>query len=122
MKKGIFALIGLSLVFALIGCGKKDTTMNHDKMKNMAAKEAVQIDEPVVYYTCPMKMHKDVHSSKPGTCTKCNMDLVPAVITSVNEKEFYGCPMEAHSHVRSSEPGVCDECGMKLKPMKLKQI
>jgi RND family efflux transporter MFP subunit len=28
-------------------------------------------------YTCPMKIHADVVSNKPGKCTKCEMDLVP---------------------------------------------
>jgi hypothetical protein len=28
-------------------------------------------------YTCPMAVHADVVSDKPGKCPKCEMDLVP---------------------------------------------
>lgn len=82
-------------------------------------KTAEGLVEPVIYYTCPMEEHSDVHSSEPGKCPECGMDLVAAVETSEETAEFYGCPMEEHSHVRSAGPGSCPECGMDLKPMRL---
>jgi RND family efflux transporter MFP subunit len=33
---------------------------------------------PATLYTCPMAVHGDVVSDKPGKCPKCGMDLVPA--------------------------------------------
>ncbi|HZI32148.1 MAG TPA: efflux RND transporter periplasmic adaptor subunit, partial [Candidatus Binatia bacterium] len=33
---------------------------------------------PATLYTCPMAVHADVVSDKPGKCPKCGMDLVPA--------------------------------------------
>jgi hypothetical protein len=75
--------------------------------------------ETLIYYTCPMDAHKNVHSSEPGTCSECSMALVQAVTTSVEEMDFYGCPMEIHSHIRGEEPGTCTECSMALKPMRL---
>jgi multidrug efflux pump subunit AcrA (membrane-fusion protein) len=32
---------------------------------------------PTTLYTCPMAIHADVVSDKPGKCPKCEMDLVP---------------------------------------------
>ena len=33
-------------------------------------------EPPLRLYTCPMAEHADVVSDKPGTCPKCEMDLV----------------------------------------------
>lgn len=115
MKKILLPVIGLSLILLMVGCGKKEES----KEANTETKKMAQVDEPVIYYTCPMESHKDVHSKEAGKCTKCNMDLVPGVITSEEKMEYYGCPMLIHSHVRSDKPGTCDDCGMKLKPMRL---
>ncbi|NQV37980.1 MAG: hypothetical protein HQ509_08250 [Candidatus Marinimicrobia bacterium] len=92
------------------------TEKGHDMMGKM---DHMEMDTTVVYYTCPMKSHKHIHSSESGKCTKCGMTLVKAEITTIEEAEFYGCPMESHSHVRSAEEGACTECGMKLMPMEL---
>jgi hypothetical protein len=35
----------------------------------------------VLYYTCPMPEHSDVHSDKPGKCPKCGMTLIPVMET-----------------------------------------
>ncbi len=35
------------------------------------------VASPVTLYTCPMAMHADVVSDRPGKCPKCGMDLVP---------------------------------------------
>jgi hypothetical protein len=32
---------------------------------------------PAILYTCPMAVHADVVSEKPGDCPKCGMKLVP---------------------------------------------
>lgn len=84
-----------------------------------------------VTYTCPM--HPEVHSSKPGKCPKCGMNLVkekakqkpkstqkvkPKIKADVPMKtgkssvEVYTCPM--HPEVVSDKPGNCPKCGMKL--------
>lgn len=104
-------------VLFVIGCSKSDTA----KPQQAAQTEETKVEEKLVYYTCPMEMHKHVHSDKPGKCPECDMDLVKVVITSEENKDFYGCPMEAHSHVRSDKPGSCDDCGMILKPMRLEK-
>lgn len=33
----------------------------------------------LLYYTCPMPEHSDVHSDKPGKCPKCGMTLIPVM-------------------------------------------
>ena len=63
-------------------------------------------------YTCPM--HPQVTSDKPGTCSKCGMNL------SLSKKEqmkmevmkTYTCPM--HPDVTSTKKGKCPKCGMDM--------
>ena len=62
-------------------------------------------------YACPM--HPEVTDSKPGTCPKCGMQLVPAQ-TESPERSAYACPM--HPEVTDSKPGTCPKCGMTLVP------
>ncbi len=119
-------VFGLVILAVFGACGKSkapemvEQKMDHSSM-TMAEVDKGQVnpDERVIYYTCPMKSHKHVHSAEPGKCEECGMALVAGVVTSEEHKEFYGCPMEVHSHVRSDKPGVCEDCGMKLKPMRL---
>jgi len=33
----------------------------------------------LLYYTCPMPEHSEVHSDKPGKCPKCGMTLIPVM-------------------------------------------
>ena len=99
----------------IMGCSKSDS---ESAQPATPADQAVA-EETVIYYTCPMEAHKHVHSDQPGTCSECQMALVKAVTTSVENMEFYGCPMEAHSHIRGEETGTCTECSMALKPMRL---
>lgn len=87
--------------------------------KAAAVKMTAEVEETVIYYTCPMAEHKHVHSDSAGTCSECNMALVAGVLTLEEKKDFYGCPMLEHSHVRSNQPGTCADCGMTLKPMRL---
>jgi hypothetical protein len=92
-----------------------------------------------IIYTCTM--HPEITSDKPGTCTKCGMNLVqkanaqytctmhPEVISDspgkcpkckmdlvMKSSALYSCPM--HPEVTSMEPGKCPKCGMKLKKAK----
>jgi P-type Cu+ transporter len=60
-------------------------------------------------WTCPM--HPEIVSSKPGSCPKCGMALVPMVLPAAPE---YTCPM--HPEIRSPKPGSCPKCGMALVP------
>jgi hypothetical protein len=46
-------------------------------VSNQAGAEKTQA-LPATLYTCPMASHADVVSDKPGKCTKCEMELVPA--------------------------------------------
>jgi FtsP/CotA-like multicopper oxidase with cupredoxin domain len=63
-------------------------------------------------YACPM--HPEVTDSKPGTCPKCGMQLVPVQTESL-ERSAYACPM--HPEVTDSKPGTCPKCGMQLVPV-----
>lgn len=109
-------LLALSLVLA-VGCSKKEPESSGEATPAPAA--VAEVEESLIYYTCPMESHKHVHSDQPGSCPECQMALVRGVTTSVENREFYGCPMETHSHIRRNEPGTCSECSMTLKPMRL---
>ncbi len=67
-------------------------------------------------YACPM--HPEVADSKPGTCPKCGMQLVPVQMESP-EQSAYVCPM--HPEVTDSKPGTCPKCGMQLVPAQAEQ-
>lgn len=92
-----------------------------------------------ITYTC--SMHPEITSDKPGTCSKCGMDLVqktsvqytcpmhPEVTSDspgkcpkckmdlvVKSSALYSCPM--HPEVTSMEPGKCPKCGMNLQKAK----
>ncbi len=117
MKKSL--LVAFVAILVIAGCSKKEHQhmgMEGKKAMNMTVSED---NEMLVYYTCPMESHKHVHSKEAGKCPECNMDMVKAVVTTVEHSEFWGCPMESHSHVRKTEAGTCEDCGMKLKPMRL---
>lgn len=129
-------VIALSAVLIVsCGDGKKDPHAGHDHSATMEKKTTQDMGgdnhasmemakktaagEKLIYYTCPMESHKQVHSADPGQCPECNMALVAGTITTEDKMDFYGCPMLIHSHVRQEEPGRCDECKMVLKPMRL---
>ena len=117
-------LMVLVLVAGLvIACGeeKEVPQMKADAHAGMKMAKPAADEEKMIYYTCPMESHKHIHSAEPGTCSECNMTLVPGVLTSEDKMEYYGCPMLIHSHVRAEAPGRCDECKMELKPMRLKK-
>jgi len=61
-------------------------------------------------WICPM--HPEIVSSKPGSCPKCGMALVPTIPAAAAE---YTCPM--HPEIRSPKPGNCPKCGMALVPV-----
>ena len=130
MRHLLFIVLPLFLISFACSQEKQDkANMKTDKQMKEMDHSAMQkadsmqmVDEKIIYYTCPMEVHKAVHSDKPGKCPECGMALVPAVVTTKEMAEFYGCPMEAHSHVRSDKPGKCPECGMELKPMRLKKM
>jgi len=77
-------------------------------------------------YSCPM--HPDVTSDKPGTCSKCGMNLTlsPKEKMKMEVMKIYSCPM--HPEVTSDKSGVCPKCGMNLtrqkksKKMKMKKM
>ena len=66
----------------------------------------------VVEYACPM--HPEVRQGQPGSCSKCEMALEPAVPVAAEAKTDHVCPM--HPQVVSSAPGSCPICGMALEP------
>jgi len=102
-----------------------DMDHSHDKMSmgSESKMEHKQMNTAgnIAYYTCPMESHKYIHSSEPGACPDCGMDLVAVTKVSPDQADYYGCPMPEHSQVRSDQPGQCPECGMNLKPFKLEQ-
>jgi hypothetical protein len=107
------------LIF-LVSCSKEESAKDQAQAK-MEQEAAVKdtTTEQLVYYTCPMPEHKEIHSSQPGNCSLCKMKLVKAVVTSKDKAEFYGCPMPEHSYVRQDSAGTCPDCRMQLKPMRL---
>lgn len=83
-------------------------------------------------YSCPM--HAVIKSDKPGSCTKCGMDLKKMEVShkmqdidgmkmdslKMNAPEMvktFTCPM--HPETTSSKLGTCSKCGMKLVEKKL---
>ena len=115
----MFVAFALS-VFIIFSCGEKDAAKEQAaaKMEHLSTMPDTT-GEKLIYYTCPMPEHKEMHSAEPGKCSKCDMDLVKAVVTTEDKSEFYGCPMPEHSHVRQDSAGTCNDCGMQLKPMRL---
>ena len=76
----------------------------------------------MLYYTCPMPEHANVHEDKPGKCPLCAMTLIPVMASpetpAASAKKLapkYFCPM--HPEVTSDEPGKCPKCGMDLVPV-----
>ena len=70
-------------------------------------------------YSCPM--HSEVKSLQPGKCSKCGMDLIPAVYEKIDStkssgtastEDYYTCTM--HPEVHADQPGSCPKCGMDL--------
>lgn len=118
--KVLAAVLFLGLTVSSCSGGEEQNNKNNSVVMELG-KAGEDLVETVIYYTCPMEEHSHIHSSEPGECPECGMDLVAAVETSEENVEFYGCPMEEHSHVRTDEPGSCPECGMDLKPMRLKK-
>ncbi len=113
-------IVALILIW---GCGQNKETKvekaDHSEHKMDLAADSSGAEEKLIYYTCPMKEHKHIHSAVPGICSECNMEMAAGVTTSKEKMEYYGCPMEIHSHVRSDKEGTCKDCGMDLKPMRL---
>ena len=76
----------------------------------------IQPGGKVLYYTCPMPEHANVHEDKPGKCPLCGMTLIPVMAApDVKARQLYTCPM--HPEVISDEPGKCPKCGMDLVPV-----
>jgi hypothetical protein len=46
---------------------------------SQATLEKLQPGGKLLYYTCPMPEHSDVHLDKPGNCPKCGMTLIPVM-------------------------------------------
>lgn len=109
------------VLLTFLACDKKDDhkAESHEHESHDMTQQVAGDNEKVVYYTCPMESHKQIHAKEPGKCPECGMEMVAGVITTVENMEYYGCPMLSHSHVRKEKPGKCDECGMMLKPMRL---
>jgi hypothetical protein len=71
MKRSAATVCSLILFWAgLIACGSPATNRNHGKV-NDPGKEL---------YICPMDT--DIHSDKPGTCSRCGMDLEKQTINN----------------------------------------
>ena len=39
----------------------------------------IQPGGKILYYTCPMPEHSDIHEDKPGKCPICGMTLIPVM-------------------------------------------
>lgn len=61
-------------------------------------------------YVCPM--HPDVQSRRPGTCSKCRMEL--AGVRAGLRRDFFFCPR--HPGLTSEAAGTCSQCGAALSP------
>lgn len=97
MKKLLLIQI---LVVLFAACKNKDSTTGQ---QSASAKEM---------YTCPMP-EDSVFSDKPGSCSKCGMDLVKMEQNHATAHDAsYTCPM--HPDVVKDQPGSCPICGMDL--------
>src|SRR5512141_2825174 len=93
-----------------------------------ATLQKLQPGGKLLYYTCPMPEHSDVHESGPGKCSKCGMTLIPIMEQPKIEQstnttaaaalpaKLYTCPMASHADVVSDKPGKCSKCEMDLVP------
>jgi hypothetical protein len=90
MKKMIILAIAMILFMGLAVAQTDNTSPNN-------LKDATKTG---ITYTCPM--HPEITSDKPGTCSKCGMDLVQKASVQ------YTCPM--HPEVISDSPGKCPKC------------
>lgn len=62
-------------------------------------------------YTCPMSSHAHVLQYGEGSCSECNMKLVP--LAETDDRPVYVCPMTECETVQDHK-GTCDVCGMNL--------
>ncbi|KAA3656335.1 MAG: hypothetical protein DWQ10_15600 [Calditrichaeota bacterium] len=115
----LIKILALLAVLVLTACQQKQDQDTEKMIPGEMKQEMTASGEKVIYYTCPMEEHKNMHSAEPGKCSECGMALVAGVVTTEEKMEYYGCPMLTHSHVRQAEAGKCAECGMFLKPMRL---
>ena len=73
----------LVMLLLLLACGSKktaeeQTTLEVPAISNHEMSDSI-IGNKIMYYTCPMKSHKHIHSNEAGKCPECGMELVAAV-------------------------------------------
>ena len=76
-------IIWLVIALGLLACSGKKTVEEQTKQKVQAVDtheiSESTIGDKVMYYTCPMKSHKHIHSQEAGKCPECGMNLVAVV-------------------------------------------
>ncbi|MFA6978104.1 MAG: heavy metal-binding domain-containing protein [Ignavibacteriaceae bacterium] len=104
----IFAFINISMMARGTDSADPSSYLDH--------KTELSVD---TIYSCPM--HSEVKSLQPGKCSKCGMDLIPAVYEKIDStkssgtastEDYYTCTM--HPEVHADQPGSCPKCGMDL--------
>jgi hypothetical protein len=88
MKKTII-LSALAFTMTIIACNNPST--KNESSGNVNSFDTTKLAQGVVFYQCPM--HPEQLSDKPGSCSKCGMDL---------EKKEKSGASEMHEHSDST--------------------
>lgn len=109
----IVLLIATPSLFAQ--CHGGGGSQNSKETKSTKQSDAATNSDEVIFYACPM--HPEVASLKPGTCSKCGMNLEQKKANLVKTEQqkdsvYYTCSM--HPEVKEAKPGNCPKCGMEL--------
>lgn len=72
MKK-VIILKSIVIAVVLSSCGSKSTTSDGATNASVQTLDTTKLAKGATFYQCPMDM--EVLSDKPGSCSKCAMDL-----------------------------------------------
>jgi len=113
----MYKIIYYVFVFTFINISMMAKSADSANPSNFLDKETKLSADTI--YSCTM--HPEVKSIQPGKCSKCGMDLIPAIYEKIDSskssgssstEDYYTCTM--HPEVHADQPGSCPRCGMEL--------